>query len=84
MGDQAETWVTFADQVPADVQWLAGTELWRAKQVHAEATVRVEIRYQAQMTAGCRVLFGTALLYPLSVTPDHKRRRQIALCKERL
>jgi SPP1 family predicted phage head-tail adaptor len=85
LGDLVEQWTALASNVPANLDYLDGHKLLAAKQVHAEATVRVEIRYYSSFTPNCRITTSDGKqLYPVSVVPDHKNRHMIILCRERL
>ena len=84
LGDLVEDWKPIKEHVPADLDYLEGHKLAAAKQVHAEATVRVEVRYMKAATANCRILTSDGdRLYPVGSIPDHKNRRLVLLCKER-
>ena len=57
----AEAWATL-DTVWAEVLPLAGREGWDVKQVNADLTHRVVMRYRSDVTAQCRLKVGTAYL----------------------
>ena len=83
-GGSAEVWVTIAADVPADITVLDGFELWRARQVHAETSVQVVMRYDSRIDTKIRfVLDGSRYLYPLNCIPDPLSQWMTCLCKER-
>ncbi len=85
-GGVAYTWSTVEEAIPADVTPLSGEALFRAKQVHAEATIQLQIRFDPRIKPdSSRLLLEDGrVLSPLSVVPDDRDRWQIVLCKERL
>lgn len=60
-GEIIQTWSTFAN-VWAEILPLAGKEYWASKQVTAEATGKIRLRYIANITAKMRALFGNRIL----------------------
>jgi len=57
----AESWTTLAT-VWAEVLPLAGREGWNAKQIDAELTHRMVMRYRSDVTSRNRLKIGTTLL----------------------
>ncbi len=82
-GGTVETWSDVC-KTPAEVLDLDGTELFRAKQVHAEGTVQVQLWYFSSLVPACRFLFGTRILNILHVCNDTANRQMQCLCKERI
>jgi head-tail adaptor len=86
-GDAAETWQTVHSGVPAKVADLGGGELFRAKQVHAEAQSEVTFWRVAGVTTAWRFVWhapdGPHYLYPLEMSTDECFRQMQFLCKER-
>lgn len=73
--DLAEVW--------ASVEPLSGREYFLARQVNAEATVRVRIRYRAGITPRMRVKYGSRSLEIVSVIDPGERHEELHLmCKE--
>lgn len=60
-GEIIQTWSTFAN-VWAEILPLVGKEYWASKQVIAEATGKIRLRYIANITAKMRALFGNRIL----------------------
>lgn len=60
-GGQSTTWTT-ALTVWARIEPLSGRALEAARQLHAEVTHRVTIRYRPGITAAMRVKYGSRLL----------------------
>ena len=62
-GEPQRSWDTF-QQVWASVNPLQGQEFWaqQQKQIKAETTIRVRIRYLSGVNAGMRVLYGSRIL----------------------
>lgn len=57
-GQPTGSWTTFAAELPAAVQHVSGGERIRGKQVHADATVLIEIRWLAGVTKQMKVQHG--------------------------
>lgn len=78
-----DTWDTVAT-VWAAVEPLRGREFYAAQQINAEATVRVRIRYRADVERGMRILVGNKILEILYVIQPELRKRELEiLCRER-
>lgn len=77
-----DNWTTFATQW-ASIEPLQGTQALIAQQIEAEMTHRVVIRYNANMTADCRVKQNSRIFTIISVRDiDERRRHQELMCKE--
>lgn len=83
-GSQVETWV---DDFTTwgEVKTLTGREIEAAKQIHAESTVEVNIRYSTsrEVTSQKRVMYGTRTLHILAVINVNEENKELKLlCKE--
>jgi len=83
LGEQKVSWTNVAT-VWAEVISMNGTELFRAMQVHAEATIQITVRYDIRYSPAGRFLIGSREVYPLSVNGDPLNRFQTCLCKEQV
>ena len=83
LGEQKAIWSNVAT-VYAEVISMTGSELYRAKQIHAEATIQITVRYDSRYSPAGRFLIGAREIYPLSVNGDQLNRFQTCLCKEQL
>lgn len=72
IGEVTKTWSTFA-KVWANIQPLAGRELFASQQINAEQTVRITIRALSGVEPRMRVLFGTRYYDILSVIDREER-----------
>ena len=87
-GGQNGTWATDTT-VWASVQTLTGRKLELARQIDAEATVEVKMRYcssggAAFVTVDNRLLFGTRILEPVYVVNENERNIILRIiCKEK-
>jgi len=80
-GEQAESW-SGSTTVRAEVRLLSGSEAYRAKQIHVDATYQLRIRYDSTITTTNRFVWGSLNLYPLSITHDTLKREMIVLCRQ--
>jgi len=65
----------------AEVQPLAGRELWQARQAQMHATLRVSMRYYPGLTSEHRIIFGSRILNIEAVTNVGERNIEtVALC----
>lgn len=81
-GQAVPSWSVFAT-VSARVSPGQGREFVLAKQVNAELTHEVEIRYRSGLTTSNRVIHKTRTLEIVSiVNPEERNRNMILLCKE--
>jgi SPP1 family predicted phage head-tail adaptor len=79
---QSETWVDVTT-VWAAIEPLSGREYFAAKQVNAEVSVRITIRYRKGVTPDMRVVFGNRTFEVLSVIdPKERRESLILMCRE--
>ncbi len=82
LGDAAQIWSQLAS-LWAEVVVLEGQELLKAKQVHAEAKVRITIRFNPAVDSSGRFNYGGNYYYPASVVPDPLKRKMVCICYER-
>jgi SPP1 family predicted phage head-tail adaptor len=81
-GEAQNFWQDVAT-VWANVNDLAGFELWRVQQINAEISIRVTCRARTGIAPRFRVLFGQRILEIVSVSAGDNRRRMLdLLCKE--
>lgn len=81
-GAVTETWNTTAT-VWAEVVDLAGREFWDARQVNAELTARIRIRYRSGIVPKMRAVFGARTFDIQSVIdPEGRRRELVLMCRE--
>jgi SPP1 family predicted phage head-tail adaptor len=79
---QSEAWVSVAT-VWAAVEPLSGREYFAAKQVNAEISVRITIRYRKGITPDMRVVFGDRAFEVLSVVnPKERCESLVLMCRE--
>jgi len=87
-GGEVASWAT-TSTFWASVQTLTGKKLEIARQIDAEASVQVRMRYcsssgSGQVTVLNRLLFGTRILEPILVVNEHERNIMLQiLCKEK-
>jgi len=85
MGGVTQTWSTFAASLHAEIAPLSGRELLLARQVNAETTHRIRLRYRAGITPKMRVLFGSRIFAIESVLDTDERGIEVVLlCREAL
>lgn len=83
-GEPADTW-TDVDTVWASVEPLSGREFLDARQMQADVTTRVTIRYLAGVIPSMRVKYGTRTLDILGVVNREERDRTMELmCREKV
>lgn len=81
-GDPVKGWSAVAE-VWARVEPLSGRELEWAMQVHAEASIRVTLRYRAGVDTTYRVVFGARTIEVLAVVnPDERNELLQLTCRE--
>jgi SPP1 family predicted phage head-tail adaptor len=78
-GDSAQVWSHLAS-LWADVEFLSGNELLKAKQIHEQAKVRITIRYNPAVTSAGRFTFEGSNYYPADVLPDSLKRKMVCTC----
>ena len=79
MGDSAVAWRPILADLPADVDWLSGEKILRAKQVHAEATVTILVRFDSRITEECRVVDDDGKVIVLVAAIPEGRDRYLTL-----
>jgi SPP1 family predicted phage head-tail adaptor len=81
-GDITTTWSTFAT-VNASIEPVYGREFFNNRQLSAEITHLVEIRYLSGVRPKMRILFGTRYFDIEQVVNDKERKvKHILMCKE--
>lgn len=81
-GSEAPTYTNWAT-VWAEIEPLTGREFLAAKQITAEVTTRIKIRYRSGILPEWRVMFGSIYYDILSVIHKEEREREIHLmCQE--
>ena len=84
-GGDVDSWAT-ATTVWASVQTLTGRKLEIARQIDAEATVEVRMRYCSTTapTVLSRLLFGTRIFEPILVVNENERNIWLLIqCREK-
>lgn len=81
-GAISETWTTFADKVPADVQPMSGGEVLKAAAAQSTARYRFVIRYGLAIDPKMRIVHEGATFNILDVIPDPTLRRHLTLTAE--
>ena len=68
----------------AEVLELSGRELVNAKQLNADTTLRVRIRYRTDVDSNCRVVWGSRILELTQppINPDGKKVEHVLLCTD--
>ncbi len=81
-GAEVFEWVQVSE-VWADISPLSGKEFVAFKQINAEISVRVTMRYQPGIDTEMRVLFKDKIFEILSIiNPDEKNIALVLMCKE--
>lgn len=81
-GAEVSEWSQFA-KVWADVSPVSGREFIAFKQINAEITTKVTIRYTAGVTTEMRVLFDNRIFEITSIiNPEEKNVSLLLMCKE--
>ena len=81
-GAEVCEWIQFA-KVWADVSPVSGRELASFKQINAEITAKITIRYLAGVTTEMRILFRDRIFEIDSViNPEEKNIYLLLVCKE--
>ena len=87
-GGEVDSWAT-SSTFWASVQTLTGKKLEIARQIDAEATVEVRMRYcgssgSGQVTVLNQLLFGTRVFEPILIVNENERNIYLRiLCKEK-
>lgn len=82
-GQQTGTWPTFAETW-ASINPLQGKEFAEARQVHAEVTHKVRIRYRSGILPSMRVQYGSRIFEILGppINPGERNVELRLMCKE--
>ncbi|MDC9583359.1 phage head closure protein [Xenorhabdus sp. PR6a] len=80
MGSVINKWVDVAE-VWAEVRTISGRELVASSAVFSEVTIRIWLRYRADITTGHRIVYQGKPLVIAVVIPDTKHTRLELLCK---
>ena len=81
-GEVTNTWVMVA-HVWASVEALSGKEVLMAEGAVAEGTIRVRMRYVADVTPECRIIHGERTLEIVHVNNVHGKNKEYELlCRE--
>lgn len=86
-GQESEEWFDQASNVPAEVKSISGRELIASGAEHAEATIRIWIRYRSDISSASRIVWAPRglppLIYELAAPPipNDKFTRLEILCK---
>lgn len=81
-GEMAVVWSDFAD-VAASVEPLRGREFWAAKEMQAQVSTRIRIRYLEGVTPKMQVLFGTrSYLIESVINPEFRNIEMQLMCTE--
>lgn len=82
-GASTQEWVTFLGGIRASVEPLSGKEFFAAKQVNAEITHSIKIRYRTGIKPSMRVKYGTRYFDIKSVVDIKEERKEMHLmCTE--
>lgn len=83
-GEEVISWVKHLDAW-GSIEPLRGQEYLEAKQVQADVSTRIRMRWQAGITPGMRVLYGSRVFDIQSVINVFERGRELQLmCLERI
>jgi len=81
-GEEIQSYSTYTT-VWASIEPLQGRELEHAQQISAEVSHRVKIRYNANVAAKDRVIYGSRTLEIEAVlNPEERNEELILMCKE--
>lgn len=81
-GAEVITWTTLAT-IWSDITSSGGREFWQAKQINAEISHMVTIRYRDKISPRYRLLYGSRIFQILSVVNADETRTGLQLmCKE--
>jgi SPP1 family predicted phage head-tail adaptor len=81
-GEAVPSYSTYAT-VWASVEPLQGRELEHAQQINAEVSHRVTIRYNGNVTAEHRVVYGERILeIEAVINPEERNEMLVLMCKE--
>lgn len=77
-GELITTWSTFAT-VWAEILPLVGREFWAARQVNAETTGKLRIRYLSGLTPKMHIKFGTRIFNITGISNIEERNEEIVI-----
>lgn len=83
-GGGSAPFVTYAENVPAAIEPLAGREFLQAEQFDVRVTHRVRIRYRAGVRPSHKVIYGSREFDIKSVIDFEERHRELELMSEEL
>lgn len=66
----------------ASLDALRGTEFFAAQQIQSNVTVRIRIRYRADIMPDMRVLYRNTVYGIEAILPDKRCRETILMCRE--
>lgn len=79
---QSETWTDIAT-VWAAIEPISGRAYFEAKQINAENSTRITIRYRMDVTPHTRAVFGSRVFEIQSVVnPKERRETLVLMCRE--
>ena len=82
-GEMIETWVRLAREW-ARVEGISGKEFVAAGAQQSTTTVRVTLRYRADLTASMRFKHMGKIYNIKAILPDNERKLQVCMCEEGL
>jgi SPP1 family predicted phage head-tail adaptor len=81
-GSEIFAWITLAT-IGADIASGGGREFWQAKQVNAEISHIVRLRYRSKISPRYRIIYGDRILQILAIIdPDESKTELKLMCKE--
>ena len=69
-GEVTESWTAFAANLPAEVAPVSVREFISARQIQAEVTTMILIRFLPGLRPDMRIVHGTKVYDPLGFLPD--------------
>lgn len=84
MGGESVTWVDQATNEPAAIEPLSARDRFLAQQAQPELTVRIRLRYRAEVSAEWRVKYGTRIFAIVAppINVGERNRELHLLCSE--
>ena len=79
-GQPDDVWTMFAEDIPAEVRYLTGKELFAAQQVQADATVQIAIRWRPGIGPHNGPLFRVLQTVPDSGSPEEQLIFNVEAC----
>ena len=77
-GEVTKTWSDYAT-VWASIEPVRGREFWDSKQINAEITAKITIRYLAGVTPKMRIKYGARIFEIISVINPEERNKDLQL-----